>query len=107
MKVRDLIQQLSHMDPDATPYLEADDFGCSISEQRVLLKIEGVEGKGAGCGMEVRLIPEIPVRAAQPTNPWTTKHKLHRQAGAHPTEPGKDTPFCRGTGPHQSFNRGG
>lgn len=78
MKVRDLIEQLSRMDPDATPYLEADDFSRSISAQRVLIKIEGVEGRGSGCRMEVLLVPEIPVRAAQPTNPWTSKHKLHK-----------------------------
>lgn len=68
MKIRDLIEQLGRMDPDATAYLEAEDFGKPISGPSVLLKIEVVEGRGGGCNMDVVLVPEIPVRAAQPVH---------------------------------------
>lgn len=68
MKVRDLIADLGRMDPDATVYLEADDFRSPISKPSVLLKVDLVEGRGAGCNMDVVLVPEIPVRAAQPVN---------------------------------------
>lgn len=68
MKVRELIERLQQLDPDATAYIEADDFSRSISADRVLLKIDVVEGRGAGCNMDVLLVPEIPVRAAQPVH---------------------------------------